>query len=120
MDLSAIKPHSVELPIKHPATGQATGLVLEVVSEYDDRVKAAERVGRQTIMAAGSTTPELVDDLYRSRMAAHVIGWRWDGEANWGGDKLKFTPENVARVLSNDMVREQLAQAVEKRAAFFA
>lgn len=120
MDLSTIKPHSIEVAVKHPHTGVATGLVLEVVSEYDERVKAAQAAGRARIMTNGGMTPEIAQQNYDERVRAHVVGWRWEGDASWGGEKLKFSQANLAKVLANDTVREQVEASIDKKASFFA
>jgi hypothetical protein len=121
MDLEQVfTPRATRLEIKHPATKKATGLVLEIVSDYDARVKAAERAGRDKVIKAKELTPELAEENYLDRLVASVTGWEWNGDASWGGKKLAFTPANVATVLGNGAVRSQVEEARGDTAAFFA
>ncbi len=81
----------MKLEMLHPHTGEPTGLIL-------------------TLGSAEAPADDLPLDA--------VSGWEWQGDANWGGVKLPFTPENLKAVLG--VFAEQIREAVTVRDAEFA
>ena len=122
MDLLAIRPNTVDLHIKHPGTGAATGLVLEVASRDSEPVRAALRKQLDRNLQRRSNKKMTAEDIEAQNLevlSACVVGWRWEGTASWGGKKLEFTPENVAAVLGTPWVRKQVQEEADGEADFF-
>lgn len=122
MDLTAIVPHSRKIEIRNPADGKGTGLFLEIVSQHDDRVKAVERATQNKVLRTRNRTldADLVQDATLDKLVASVVGWEWTGNAAWGKDgKLEFSADNVRKVLSNTVIRQQLEEELADEAAFF-
>lgn len=122
MDLSAIKPDTLPVEIRHPGTGLRTGLVIECSSLESDAVRRVKRKHMDASLRMRNRKPtasELEDrmlDIY----CASVVGWQWNGDAAWtGGKKLDLTPENVRAVVSTPWIRKQIEEAIEDDQAFF-
>lgn len=121
MDLLNIKPATQKVEILHPGTGERTGLVLEVTSMEADAVKRVNR--RQMDKALRSRAKKMtaaeIEANATERLSAAVVGWEVTGTANLGGQKMDFTPENVATVMALDWLRRQVEEAIGDDAAFF-
>jgi hypothetical protein len=115
MDLSSIKPTTIDVDIKHPASGEKTGLVFKCISPQDPAAAVARRQLSDKARKKGVVSEADSVDF----MAALVVGWTWGGDATWNGQKLDFTPANVKTVLDHPWVRSQVDEALGDTAAFF-
>ncbi|MBZ3690985.1 hypothetical protein [Phyllobacterium calauticae] len=121
MDLSTIEEQSIRVDVKHPATGEDTGFVILVVSLENDRVIPARRAITNKALRTRnkSLTAEQIADNEIDLLAAATVGWEWNDDADWGGEKLAFSPANVKKVLRTPWVKKQVDAALEDDAAFF-
>ena len=124
MDLIAdIKPQNSTVEIKHPVTGEATGLVIELRPMHDPAVKAVQkRIGDRRLKQAARNKALTTDELENNTsemLAATMIGWQWKGDASFNGKKLEFTPGNVAVVLAVDWIAGQIDEALGDNSRFF-
>lgn len=121
MDLSNIRPATVEVEVKHPGTGLPTGLVLECTSLEAEAVKRVQREITNKALRNRNRKPtaEQLEANAVDMMGAAVIGWKWNGDATWGGKKLDFSPANVRLVIAEGWLRGQLDEALGDEAAFF-
>lgn len=121
MDLSDISAHSRTLEIKHPATGNPTGLVLELVPMEDDRVKAVRRKYQNKAMRGGLSVEDLEEQTFEL-LAAAIIGWTWNGDLTWNGEKPKYSTAKVIDVLKSKngpFIIRQVDKALGDEAGFF-
>lgn len=121
MDLSAIKPVTVKVEIRHPATHLPTGLVIEVASMETDAVKKVKRKHMDNALRNRNRKPTAaqIEEHSLESLTAAVIGWEWNGDAAWGGKKPDFTPANVSAVLATDWIRSQVVEVLDDETAFF-
>ena len=121
MDLSAIKPVTIDVRIQHPGTGVETGLVIKIASRQSEAVKTVTRRHLDKHIARRGKKMT-IDDLETQNteiLTAAVTGWEWNGDASWGGKKLELTPENVAEILAVEWIRRQIEEATADEADFF-
>lgn len=122
MDLSSIKPGTVKVPIKHPGTGEATGLVISFMSVHDPAAAPARRTFVERGQRKRSAEQRERDAV--EFMAALATGWEWGkgatGEtASWGGVQLPFNHANAVTVLSETWLRAQIDGEVGDIESFF-
>ncbi len=116
MDISKIEASTRTIDISHPGTGEFLGLSIDIVDMTDDRVRAAERRGRNKVLSKGAKkiSAEMLDKTADDILVAAVVGWTWGknekGEdANFEGEKLPFNPKNVIKVVTAlPFIREQI------------
>lgn len=121
MDILAIKPSTISVDIKHPATGNPIGLVIECVSMESDEVKVVERrIKAQALKARGQMTPETIDSNAMALRAAAIVGWAWDDALTLGAlSNPPLTDANKAALLAVPWIAKQVDQALGDEAAFF-
>lgn len=118
-----------ELEIKHPATGLGTGVFISVLGRdsdvYRGRVRAmADQAMRLAAIGKPNPNDASLDKAEAKSIEALVaatVGWRTgdDPTVSVKGEKLSFTPENVARVYRELLpVREQVQGAINDVANF--
>ncbi|MER8806026.1 hypothetical protein [Mesorhizobium australicum] len=122
MDILAIQPSTINVDIKHPATGAPIGLQVECVSLEDDRVKVVERQIKNRALKGGrnTVTAEKIEDNTIEILAAAVVGWEWVADLTLG--ELKNPPlnkANAAKLLSLGWIAKQIDTALGDEAAFF-
>lgn len=120
-DLSTIQPVARKIAITHPASGDETGLVLHLQSMSSPEVKAVQRRTMEQALKQGRRKVDL-EKAEQNRielLATAVIGWDWNGDASWGGEKLTFTKANVRKVLGASWLRDQIDAELGDEAAFF-
>jgi hypothetical protein len=113
MDLfEALQAKPSRLEIKHPGTGEGTGLFIDLVSASDPKVKAAEREYLDEIRAKAVQGGERVapdtQKLARLKARASVVGWEFTGDANWKGKQPEFSEALADELLANEKVFEQV------------
>lgn len=121
MDISAIKPVERVLDIKHPATGEATGLKLTVCSLQDPRAKAVQRSqldARLNKKAKHRSIAEIEREAVEL-LSSMVVGIEFTGKASWGGKKPEFSKEIVKEMLGHDWLRTQVDEFAGATEDFF-
>lgn len=105
-----------EYEVTDPETGEGTGLFLDLRSTSSAEVKAVSRKHIDFISAQQRANKTVkVDVLERQvveKLVAAVAGWRWEGDANFNGEKLEYTPENVRKVVEVDWIFDQVNKQV--------
>lgn len=121
MDLSTIKPVERQYEVKHPATGEATGLVLTLACTHDDRVKAAIREANDHYLKnTGEKASEKELDAYDNAIAAsYVIDVEFTGDANWKGKTPKFSQSLAHEMCEVHTIKEQVIREVKKVKDFY-
>lgn len=122
MDILAIKPNTVTVDIKHPATGAPIGLSVECVSLESDAVKAVERQIKDKALRSGrnAMTADKLEQNTTALLSAAIFGWSW-AEGLTLGDMVApaLTAENKAKLLSVPWIAKQIDTALGDEAAFF-
>ena len=120
MDLfDQLQPKPYRMEVKHPGSGEGTGLFLDLVPISDRRVKAAERAYVDSLNAKGGAERANSDELSRLKVAAAVVGFEFAGDATWRGEKPEFSEELRAEILGNEKVYEQVIVQVANDRNFF-
>jgi len=123
MDLSTIpQPETREVELLNPATDSGTGLVLIVATTFDRRVKASARKLQDLVNDKNKDSKSAdIDEseLDRQRMAAHVLDWRWEKEANWKGKKPKFDQLVMMEILKQPAFYSQLQYEIYNIKSFY-
>ena len=123
MDLLSLQPNTITLDLKHPATGEALGVSVELRSLESDEVKAVERQLKNKALKGGrnTVTAEKIDDNTIALLSAAIVSWSFTGEANLGGDKKPACNEaNKRKLLAVPAIAKQIDVALGDEAAFFA
>lgn len=115
MDLGTLIPVERVVDVLDPRNGKPTGLKLTIAHDSDPRVVKAMRALWDEAREKGG------EDESRGLRAtmAHIVGWEWTGDANFKGDKPKFTPENLAEVCAIPAVGSAVYRAVADEAGFY-
>lgn len=115
MDIGSLIPVERVVDVLDPRNGKPTGLRLTVAHDSDERVVAAMRKLYDEAREKGG------DDSNRGLRAtmAHIVGWEWTGDANFKGEKPKFTPEKLAEVCAIPAVGSAVYRAVADEAGFY-
>lgn len=123
MNLAELKPSTIVVEIRHPATQAPTGLVLTCASL---EAEAPRRVRREQMNEALRTrqrtlTAETIEANTIELYAATIAAWRWDGDATWGddGQKPDLSPAVAREVMAVTWIRSQVVEAVDDVASFF-
>lgn len=114
----------VEIEIRHPTTGERTGLKVRVASYQSERVKKVQRRLGNAAIRENKRNPkkvgtvEEIEEKTNEIVAASVIDWS-GFELN--GKAMDCTPETVLTVLENPdlwFIGEQIDKAADDQAAF--
>lgn len=113
----------IPVAIKHPVTGEPTGIVITVASYESERVKkVAREMGNKALLdqrrnpRKGETVEAIEDRTFAIAIAAIVD---WEG-IEQKGKPLAFSRENARMLLEKlPWVAEQIDQAAGDRTAFF-
>lgn len=101
-DLAAIQPHIVTLIVKSPRDGSETGLEIDLRSATSPEVRSVQRhlTDRRLQLAQRNKnfTAEQLESGTYDQLVAATVGWRWNGIANFNGEKLEFNARNVKTV----------------------
>lgn len=113
-----------EIEIKHPTTGQPTGLFISVVGKdsgvYRGRIRTmADETLRRQAMGKPAFADSSIDKLEAKNIDALVaatVGWRSegdDGHITLAGERLEFAPANVRKLYTDILpIRDQVAEAI--------
>lgn len=128
MDIAKVSTSNFPLKITHPATGKYIGLTVVLAPTYDPRFKAVERsITDKTLTKRVRGKVPKADELDENRnklIASVVVELIWengdDGKpGSFGGEQLAMTPENVAKLLSVEWLRDQIDEALADQSNFF-
>ncbi|MFP1634085.1 hypothetical protein ACLB6G_20335 [Zhengella sp. ZM62] len=113
----------IPVPIKHPATGEETGIVITVASYESERVKAVAReianraLADQKKNSRKVDTVEAIEDRTFAIALASIVGW---SGLEKDGKELPFTRDNARMILeAYPFIAEQIDAAAQDRALFF-
>ncbi len=109
------------LEILHPATEEPVGLVLLLLPDTHEQVKAAARKSLNERMShRGKVTAEQLEANRLSMLCASVGGWEWEGDLTFHGEKPAFQEKTLRQLLKElPWVGDQADAALSDRAAFF-
>lgn len=114
MDISQIKARPIELPLKHPATGEPVGLTLTLVSRDSEEFRVS------IAMSSFVQIDGRPRDMAIQAACACITAWTWADDANWNGEKHECTSENKLTVLrAAPWILNQINQAFADNARFF-
>lgn len=121
------KPFEVE--IRHPVTGEGTGVFFSVLGSHSDtwrnrvRAIADQALRNQAMGKAKVETLDAIEKKNIDALVAATVGWRHGDEQGrvelHPNEWLDFTPENVCRAYTELLpVREQVAEALNNLGNF--
>ena len=122
MDILSIKASDREVELKHPVTEAGLGLHFSLRSPYSDEVKKAEREWLNARLAKKkqTITAEALEAAKEKQIMAAVSGWRWDKDANIGGEQPKFSPAALRELIrEHAWIRQFLDEELGDTAGFF-
>lgn len=112
-----------DVHIKHPVTGDETGIIIRVASYRSERVQAVQRKLTNSNLVARNKNPkrvmtvEEIEEQTVRMAAAAVLSWNITS----GEEIIECTPEAARKLLSNRdlyFVVEQLDKAADDDALF--
>lgn len=105
-----------EYEVTDPKTGEGTGLFLDLRSASSEAVKAVSRKHIDFISAQQRANKnvkvEVLERQVIEKLVASVADWRWEGDAEFNGEKPEFTAANVQKVLEVDWIFDQVNKQV--------
>lgn len=120
MDLATIKPIEKELNIVHPGTGEKTGLILTIVCTQDSRYQDNVREVNDWALTIGKDVTKDHEREFKQRLdSAHIVGFRFEGDAVWNGETPKYSREIALEMAKQPVVREQLIIEANKIKDFY-
>ena len=120
MDLAAIKPIEKEHNITHPATGEPTGLILNIACVHDERVKSSVREANDWALSIGNEMTKVQEEEYDNRLAAaYIVGCRFEGDAVWNGKTPEFSKKLALEFTSSPVIKDQLRRETNKIRDFY-
>lgn len=122
MDIGSIKANDREVELKHPVTEEGLGLFFKLRSPYSEEVKRAEREWLNARLAKRkqTITAEALEAAKEKQIMAAVAGWRFEGDANIGGEKPKFSPAVLRDLIREHVwIRQFLDEELGDSAGFF-
>lgn len=122
MDISSITPSTNELNILHPATSEPIGLTISLLPLTSPPVRDVQRrITNESLRTRGKGfTSEKLDANRLDILIAATQGFKWEGDANWNGEKPEATPQLVRKIYKEvPWIREQVDNALNDEAAFF-
>lgn len=125
MRLSDIRPQVLKLQLKHPGTGEFTGVTLHIIGKdsgpYKKLMQEFLQEKEARVKAGNPITMDEAIAFARKLVCTHVIGW--DEVVPEGQSPDPYTPEKLDALLATgeyDWVVEQVNALVESRESFFA
>lgn len=120
MDLSSIKPIEKRYNVQHPATGEGTGMILVLACTHDERVKRSMRAVNDEILKAGKDMSAAEQQKFDDALAAaYIVDVEFTGDAEWKGDKPKYSAELAKEICSLPALKEQVLFEVRRTKDFY-
>ena len=120
MDLASLTPIEKRFNVKHPRTGEPTGMILTLGCMHSPKIRAAVRkINDQIIRHGADMDPAKEVELDAALVAAHITDIEFEGEANWHGKKPAYTPELAREVCSLQAIKDQVVKEVQSVRDFY-
>lgn len=120
MDLATIKPLEKQVEIKHPATGEPTGLILSVACLHDERVKSGIREANDWALKLGKDMTKAQEAEYDDRLAAsYIVGCKFEGDAVWNGETPEYSKALALEFAGSAVIKEQLLKETRSIKDFY-
>jgi hypothetical protein len=121
MDLSKIEGRERLFSLRHPATGEQLGLNIMIRPNDSDEVEKVKRrnlnrrlSGRKQRVTADQLESDAIDIL-----VAAVASWEWAEGAEFDGEQMECTGDNIRRLLKINAFYKQIDSEFNDEAAFF-
>lgn len=122
MDLLSIKPRTLDIELRHPATAAPLGVTVTCASSFSDEVMSEMHRIRDDAVRANffeMTSAEKAREGMKM-IAAQIVGWQWRDGASLGDDTSPaLTRDNKMRLLSNPYFHAQISAGISRDADFF-
>ena len=124
MDISNFKPTERIVEIVHPANEQELGIKVSVVSLNDSKMATVRRrIQNKRIELEKRGKTFKADELEEKELdllLACIVGWVWEGDVDFHGEKPEFNEKNVKAVLKElPWFADQIKEAIGDEKAFF-
>lgn len=124
MDLSTLKPTEREIEIVHPVTREPFDIKITLMSVTDERLAKLKRKfqdERLRLETKGKGfKAEDIDDNLKMLAFSSIIDWKWEGEANFHGEKPALNRNNAFRIFTElPWFLTQIQEAIGDEDAFF-
>lgn len=128
MDISGITTSNYLHKLVHPGTGRYLGLTIELAPTTDPAFKTLERQITDKALTkrirGKVTKSEEIEENRTVLISAVIRGFIWENDADgkpgsFGGEQMKFSPENVAKLLAVEWIKDQIDEALAEQANFF-
>lgn len=124
MELNSVLPTAQKVAILHPGTGKETGLVFLMRPPQSPEVRAVVRAHRDKVLARkGKVSDADATEHGHKLFAAAVMGWEWNDDATWLGEKPEYTEAKLREVLTSEageaFIVKQLMEAFSDGDSFF-
>lgn len=121
MDILSIKPETIDIEIRHPATGVPIGLTISCVSMESDEVKVVERkIKTRALKTRGQINADILEANTIALLSAAIVGWLWAPGLTLGAlSDPPLTDANKAALLAVPWISKQIDAALGDDSAFF-
>jgi len=121
-DITGITPHAREVELTHPVTEDGIGMYFTLLPTSSDEVKKAEReyLNARLAKRKNQITAESLEAAKIKQIMAAVTDWRFEGDANIGGEKPEFSKRALKDLItSHDWIKNFLDRELGDEPAFF-
>ncbi len=122
MDLLSIKPvDTVRVDIRHPATDEPIGLAVHMRHRTSPQVQAVTTAFQREVakLRTRQPPPEMVQRYITDQIVAAVAKFEWYGDANLDGERPEATEASIRKLLTVEVIRDQLAAGFTDESQFF-
>jgi hypothetical protein len=121
VDILSIKPETLDIEIRHPATGAPIGLTISCVSMESDEVKAVERkIKTRALKNRGQINADILEANTIALLSAAIVGWLWAPDLTLGTlSDPPLTDANKSALLAVPWISKQIDAALGDDSAFF-
>jgi hypothetical protein len=124
VDLSDLKPVERNIEILHPKTKEPIGVTVSILSINDDRLKNIKRkIQDQRLNLERKGKNFKSSDIEENEIAllfGAMVGWSWEGDACYKGEKPAFNKQNVSEVMTDlTWFKDQVMEEISDEENFF-
>jgi hypothetical protein len=121
VDILSIKPETLDIEIRHPASGAPIGLTISCVSMESDEVKAVERkIKTRALKNRGQINADILEANTIALLSAAIVGWLWAPDLTLGTlSDPPLTDANKSALLAVPWISKQIDAALGDDSAFF-